>query len=376
MTSVHVTLDALAYGDRPVGVGRYVATLLRGLAAEEHDLRLSLVVRHGARAALAALAAAAGAEMLGPGTVASNGPARLLWEQLRLPALADRRGADLVHGLMGVVPATGRAAKVVTVHDATFLSHPELHTRTKVRYFHTMLPRAVRAARLVITDSAASRRELARHLPVDPRRVRVVPLCPDPSFVPPPEAEVAAARRRFDLDDRFVLFAGVLEPRKNLARLIAAMARLRADGHAAELVLAGKPGWHRHELDEVLRHAPWVRPLGYVSDDDLRALLAACAAFAYVPLIEGFGLPVAEAMAVGAPVVTSAVSSLPEVAGGAAELVSPTEVGSIAAGLARVLSDDRYADELRGRGRRRAGELNPARLARETVAVYREALAT
>jgi glycosyltransferase involved in cell wall biosynthesis len=181
-------------------------------------------------------------------------------------------------------------------------------------------------------------------------------------------------RRRYDLPERFVLFVGTLEPRKNLMRLVQAYAGLPASVRRhVSLVIAGGPGW----LSETLRRevaerglADRVRFIGYVRDEDMAPLYSLATVFAYPSLYEGFGLPVLEAMACGVPVLTSNVSSLPEVAGGAAVLVAPTDVDAIADGLTQLLDDTALAAKLVARGLEWSTNFSWDRCARETLAVY------
>lgn len=368
---VHVLLDALALGPRPAGVARYIDCLLQGLLAQP-AFDVTVLTRPDVREVVARR----GFKAVSPGALASRPPLRLLWEQLRLPAIARRHGVRLVHGLMGAIPLRCPIPAVVTIHDATFVTHPELHRRDKVAYFRFLLPRTAAAARIVIADSDATRGALIDRLGVAATKIRVVPLSVDPVFVPASAREIEDTRARFDLRDPFVLFTGVLEPRKNLARLIAAILELRRSGLPHRLVLAGKDGWNMAPLRATLHRAgDAVRRLGFVTDAELRALFGACDVFAYVPLAEGFGLPVVEAMACGAPVVTSNLSSLPEAAGGAAELVDPTAVDDIARGIRRVIGDSALRAALVLRGAQRARLATPARMAQATVAHWREALA-
>jgi glycosyltransferase involved in cell wall biosynthesis len=302
---------------------------------------------------------------------------QLLWPRPALYETWLRRGrpavervtgpVDVAHAT-GLVPCPSAAPLVVTVHDLAFLHEPDRFTRQGRRVMARSLERIRERARLVITSSAASRRDLVAAGIAD-ARVRVVPLGVDATPAGP--ADVERVRRRHGLPERFVLFVGTLEPRKNLRRLVAAVAAVAdlggADGGTRlPLIVAGPPGWG----DGAPAARADVRFLGFVPAADLPGLYAAASVFAYPSELEGFGLPVAEAMAQGTPVVTSAGRSTEEVAGGAAVLVDPLDVDSIAAGLREAL--DRRA-ELGPAGRRRAAELSWERAADRTLAVYREA---
>jgi glycosyltransferase involved in cell wall biosynthesis len=241
-----------------------------------------------------------------------------------------------------------------------------------------LLPGALRRAARVIAVSEATRAELLARYRLPAEKVHVVPEAAAPHFAPPPPAEIARVRARYRLAGPYVLFVGLLEPKKNLGALLAAVARCRASGGwgAARLALAGEAGWgdglpahvSRLGLDDAVSF------LGPVPDGELPALYAGAEAFVFPSLWEGFGLPVLEAMAAGAPVVASRRGALPEVAGDAAVLTEP-EPAPLAEALARVLGDAGLRERLRAAGLERARAFSWQRTAAETLAVYRAALA-
>ncbi len=233
------------------------------------------------------------------------------------------------------------------------------------------LPLAARRAAGFICPSEATRRALESLFPRTRGRTVVIPHGVEPRFL---TASAAGVARRHGIDGQFVLAVGTLEPRKNLIALIEAFV---SAAPPFQLVLAGARGWGGTELDDLIRrHADVVRPIGFVPDEELPALYAEASAFAFPSLEEGFGLPVLEAMAAGTAVLTSDRSSLPEVTGDAALLVDPTDVGAIAAGLDRLLSDEELRVELGRRGRERAATFTWARTARDTVDYLRSVTST
>jgi glycosyltransferase involved in cell wall biosynthesis len=279
---------------------------------------------------------------------------------LRWPAVERATGpVDVAHAT-GLVPCPSRAPLVVTMHDLAFVRDPSRFSRQGLRVMRRSLAVTRDLAAVVITSSAASGRDLEA-AGVEPGRIRVVPLGVDAAPASPDD--VARVRRRYALPERFALFVGTLEPRKNLRRLTAALPRL---DDPLPLVVAGPDGWGG-AVDGV---GGDVRFLGVVAPDDLGALYATATVFAYPSEDEGFGLPVVEAMAQGTPVVTSRGTSTEEVAGGAAVLVDPFDVDAIAAGLAEA---ERRAAELVPAGLVRAAELTWDRTAERTLAAYRDA---
>ena len=282
------------------------------------------------------------------------------WLRLRRPRVEQATGPVDVSHATGLVPCATDAPLVVTMHDVAFLDDTSKFSRQGLRVMRRSLDVARDRAAMVITSSEASRRELEVN-GVEPARIRVVPLGVD--HAPASSEAIAAVRQRHSLPERFVLFVGTLEPRKNLRRLAAANEPM-----VMPLVVAGPAGWG-DAADDL---AGDVRFLGFVPRSDLPALYAAATVFAYPSESEGFGLPVLEAMNQGAPVVTSTGTSTEEVAGGAAVLVDPFDVDSIAAGLGEA---ERRADELSAAGRARAATMTWDAAAERTLDVYREVLA-
>ncbi len=281
------------------------------------------------------------------------------WLRLGRPKLERATGrVDVAHATT-IIPCPSDAPLVVTVHDLAFRHEPEHFTRHGVRVFERSLRRIRERAALVLVSSAATAAD-CRTAGIDAARLRVVPLGVD--VVRAAAGDVARVVARLALPERFVLFVGTIEPRKNLANLAAAVAML---DEPLPLIVAGGSGW-----GDVVADPPGdVRFLGFVAPGDLAALYAAASVFCYPSLREGYGLPVLEAMAQGTPVVTSAGTSTEEVAGGAAELVDPRQPADIARGIAAALG---RRDELCRLGRARAESQTWARTAELTVAAYRE----
>lgn len=300
---------------------------------------------------------------------------RVVWEQGVQPWALHRRGVDLAHGPVFVGPLAARCPFVVTIHDLSFLRFPHLF-RPLNRLYLTVFARAsVRRARRVIAVSADAADETTRLLGVDRGKVDVVYHGVDPEFRPRPQSEVEAFRARRGLPPRFILSVGTLEPRKNLLRLVEAFALLREPG--LKLVLVGGRGWHEAALfarvQELHLNDDVIFP-GYVPGDELPLWYSAATAVAYPSLYEGFGMPVLEALAAGAAVLTSERSGLPEAAGEGALLVDPCDVQAIADGLRRLLQDHQLRAGLRERGLAHAVRFTWSKTAAATVAVYHRAL--
>ncbi len=274
----------------------------------------------------------------------------------------------LVHCPDHVCPQPLGWRTVLTVHDLAFRKLPESHAPGS-RAYYAALERSVRQATRIICVSDATRRDLLAETGVDERKVRVVYEAPDPAYTP--DGPAVAGERPY------VVFVGSVEPRKNVAGIVRALARLPApERPELRLIGAGGPSLEAvRRLAQELGLASDVRFLGPLPTAEIAAQYRGALALVYPSLLEGFGLPILEAMAAGAPVITSGCSSMAEVAGGADELVDPRDDDAIAAAIARLAGDRRYREALRCRGFARARQFSWERAARETLAVFHEALA-
>lgn len=309
--------------------------------------------------------------------------AKVWFEQVGLPAAAARRRASLVHVPYFAAPLLPRVSTVVTVHDLVPVLRPEYRRTPAQRLYTALVVRGLASASRIITDSAASARDLQSRLRVSAERIRVIPLGVDGRFRPletDQEREWAeAVLARYGLDRPYLLYLGGLDRRKNVDGLIRAFDRLKRErGVPHVLVIVGgfrlgddlfydpRGDVERLGLDDS------VRLLGQVGDVEVRALHARAEAFVFPSIYEGFGLPPLEAMACGAPVVCSRASSLPEVVGDAGILFDPTDEAALADALWRVLSEPDLRRYLRQRALARAAEFTWEKTARATAAVWDE----
>ena len=351
---MRIGVDARAAAEVPAGRGRYVRELLSALAALEDD---GTRYRLYAREAWGELPGDRFAWVL-------RGLPDPVWHAWAAGAASRSCGAFLSTNSYLTAWLT-RIPTAVVVYDLVPWVDPVNAQARAARIERATIGGAVRRADAFLCISEATRRDLVARFPAAADRSRVVPLAADPRF--------AAPGAPASLGVPYVLGVGTLEPRKNLVRLIEAWAALpRTVRGDHVLALVGPTGW---DVDATLAAAHArpddVRLLGFVSDEELAAMYAGATAFAYPSTYEGFGLPVLEAMAAGAPVVTSSVSSLPEVAGEAAVLVDPYDVRAIRDALAAVLADPAQREALRARGRERAAAFSWERTARETRRVLR-----
>lgn len=370
-TGMKIALDArLVHYRRYSGIGQYIVQLAELLPGLDRDNAYTIIHSRKDRT----LPHHPAARLKAAWT-----PSHHRLEQLSWPLELSRLSIDLLHSPDFIPPFTGRFRRVVTVHDLNFLYYPQFLTAESRRYYNDQIERAVRIADHILADSHATRLDLIKLLEVPEDKITVVWLAPNAEVYRPlkPE-EIAAARVRLQLPDRFILFAGTLEPRKNVAGLLRAYRLLLdRDPRSPDLLLAGSRGWLFDEtraLIDRLRLIERVRWIDSPPDNDLAVLYNAATAFVLPSHYEGFGLTVLEAMACGAPCVISDRGSLPEIAGGAAVEIDPDDVVELAEALAGVLNDVQLQQQLRHKGFERVQEFSWERCARETLAIYHRVL--
>ncbi|MBM3310864.1 MAG: glycosyltransferase family 4 protein [Candidatus Aminicenantes bacterium] len=295
---------------------------------------------------------------------------------VHLSRATERDEVDVLH-VQYIAPPFHRGALVATVHDLGFLRVPKTFSRFFVWRSKILVRRTACRAAKVITGSESSRADIVGAYGLDAGRVKIVPCGVGPEFFEPSDARrVADVAAKYGLRRPYVLSVSRLNPRKNLDALARAFARFKAAcGRPHTLVIAGKQDFETEKTVAAIRAsgtADVVLP-GFIADEDLPALYAGAEVFIYPSLFEGVGLPVLEAMAAGAPVITSTTSSLPEIAGEAALKVDPRSEEALAAALARLADDPGLRDELRAKGRARARDFSWEAAARRTLEIYREA---
>ena len=399
---MHIGIDYTAAAWQGAGIGRYTRDLVRAVV-ERAVVERAVVERAASERAVAERAeyrftlfyAAGGLDEASPlladlqqltATYAQVRavpirltPRRLtqLWHRAHLPLPIEvfTGPLDVLHAPDYVLPPSICRRAIVTIHDLSYIVHPEYALPSVARYLNVNVPRSLARSRLVFADSNATREDIIAHLGVAAERVLTVYPGVGAQFRPLAPEATAEAAARLGLPPRFLLFVSTIEPRKNLVRVLEALATLRTRGRdLPPLLVAGRRGWMYEPVFAAIERlglGDAVRFLDFVSDADLPMLYNRAEALVYPSIYEGFGFPPLEALACGAVVVTSNTSSLPEVVGDAALTVDPTDVVAIADALDAATSDDDLRRTLRGRGPQQAARFRWALAAEQVLTSYR-----
>jgi glycosyltransferase involved in cell wall biosynthesis len=362
-----IVLDARTATDHFPGIGRYVVNLSRALMRIAPDL--SLTLRHNSTAKATRLTLP---DL--PGLACTTSPFSIQ-QQWIVPAMLRQARAKLYHSPYYLMPYLPNVPSVVTCYDLIPLLYPEYFTATQRLIYWLAHRLALRASRVILTISQATKADLVRVFHLDPQRVQVTPLAADATFAPRSPAQINAVRVNYALPERYVLYLGSNKPHKNLMRLVQAwqMANVKHQMSNIQLVIAGQ--WDERypearRLAEELGLKDQVIFAGAVEENDLPALYSGATLFVFPSLYEGFGLPVLEAMACGTPVVCSRASSLPEVAGDAAMLVDTVQMDTLATAINQMLRDEELRRAMRQKGLAQAARFSWEHTARETLSIY------
>lgn len=364
---MRIGYDASSVRQHRSGVGHYAASLLDALLSRYPDQQF-LLLSHLAQTDFA------GTNIVH--TQRRAFPIKEIWMQLWLPRILARFHPDICHFTNGVAPLSIRMPYVVTVHDLSLIKHPEWHPWSRRVWMRNILRPSIMRASGVLCDSRRTMEDLLAWVSVDACRLRVVPLAARvPFFLTRSSRDREAIRKKYQLPRPFLLYVGNIEPRKNLLVLLEAFGNLSP--HGIDLVLAGRRAW---QSGPVLRKARQsvaqgsVLMLGYVPEEDLPALYQSALAFVYPSFMEGFGLPVLEAMASGLPVIVSDIEPLKSLVGDAGWLVRPGITREWEAALAEAIGDGGRRTILASRGIERAAVFSWEQTAEETMKCYQLAL--
>jgi glycosyltransferase involved in cell wall biosynthesis len=372
---LRIGIDATALPEQPVGAGNYIIQLVTAFAKIDLDFKFLVFAQKGKRDLFNFPAN----ENLRWEIVSDMSPMnRLIWEQTTFPRLVHRSDVDLLHSLHYTQPVRLGCPSVVTIHDMTFFLFPDLHTRAKRLFFPFAIRSSVRRADALVAISESTRQDSIRLLAISPQKIFTTQLGITEEFREVKDKDLLImVREKYDLPNLFILFVGLVEPRKNIPFLIRAYKALVVEGFQHNLVIAGRFGWMYQEVFnqiEELGLKDRVQFTGYLPQDDLPMVYNLASLFVYPTKYEGFGFPALEAMACGTPVITTAISSLPEIVGDAGILVPPGDEHALTGAMAEVLRDSTLSNQLRTRGLQRSEYFTWERTARETMKVYKQVL--
>ena len=359
-------------GYRRAGIHTYIAQQLNTLGADESDFEF--VVFTNAREQLAADLNFRFQSSRWP---TNNRLIRIAWEQSVLPLVSRRLKIDLLHGMAFVTPRLAPCATVVTVYDLSFIYFPDRYPSLQRIYLTSQTRRSCRQARHVVTISNSGKEDVHRLFGVPLDQISVILPGVDPRYYPRSEEEIAEFRARKNLPSRYILHVGTLQPRKSIPTLIKAFAQL--DRSDLDLVLVGGKGWAYEEIFAMVRELDILERVhftGYVPDGELPLWYNAAALLVFPSVYEGFGLPVAEAMACGTPVIAADTSAIPEAAGAAARLFEAQDAAGLSDHIEAVLDDPNLTATMRENGLQQARQFTWERAGRAMTNVYRKVLET
>lgn len=378
--AINAQLVSFAQSYRNAGISRYIYNLLEGLARQPGDDHYTVFVSRN-EAAAAAESPLGGTPQLRLVPVSwptSRPPQRIAWEQLALPEALQSRKIDVFHAPANVLPSRIPCASVLTVHDLAFYRYPQFFRPTRRLYQRWFVRSSVGRATRIVAVSESTKHDLEESLSAPTERIDVIYPGIAPDFQPIRDKErLAAFRAAHSLPERYLLFLGTLEPRKNLIGLVEAYALLRQQHEDTPiLVLAGAKGWYYEELFErvkALNVQDSITFAGYVAREEQPLWYSGAEAFVYPSLYEGFGIPVVEALACGVPTVTSNVSSLPEAAGTLALTVDPTDRSAMAQAMRHILTDQTLRERTLVEGPMWAGRFTIDNMAQKYSETYHKA---
>jgi glycosyltransferase involved in cell wall biosynthesis len=377
--ALRIGVDYTSAINQRAGIGRYTRDLIKAVAEIDKENDYLLFYARGRKAR------ENGVEVSFPDNpnfhikpvALSERTLTIAWHRFQVPLSVERLigQVDVFHSPDYTLPPLGRSNGILTVHDLSFLLYAECHEKSLREFLERVVPRSVARSSMVLADSINTMNDLVCLLDVEPQRVDVVyPGVGDRFKRITDEEDLNRVKNKYNLHFPFILYVGTIEPRKNLGRLIQAYARLKTRRELDhKLVIGGGKGWL---FDDVFQRAADLRMVedlifpGYIPDEDLPALYSLADAFLFPSLYEGFGLPPLEAMACGTPVITSNVSSLPEIVEGAGIMINPLDIDELAQAIENLLDDSALQRELSQKGIERAKTFNWRATAEKLLGLY------
>ncbi len=372
---MHIGIDGLPLTEVLTGVGHYTNELARHLASGQAADEIEVVSPRSFVASLNT-ESPAGDKLRFVRSRVSLWNRR--WWSIGLPRYIKRQAFDVFHGTNFEVPLQKVCPTVLTIHDLSMLLHSGTQEKKLVQRAQSRLPMMAHFANMIVTPTESVRREVHEHLGISLEKIVAIPEAARDCFGPIAVETSQQVKNRLGINQDFLLYVGTVEPRKNLSTLLTAFeSLLQSHPQPLQLVLAGRKGWLVDDLLDSLKRSPAASQIviaGYLSDGDLASLYSSCRAFVYPSVYEGFGLPPLEAMACKAPVISSRIPAIQEVLGEAALFFDPLDASELARRFLELLESEDLRERLSAAGSKRVAEFSWRRTARESRAVYDEAI--
>jgi glycosyltransferase involved in cell wall biosynthesis len=371
-----ILLDATPIPKQPVGAGIYIKNLVKGVLTSNSDFHFR-VLAHEDDFGVFELDESFRDQFIFCKDFGRG--ARILSEQIRYPSVIRKEKIDLFHGLHYSFPLSIHCPKMVTVHDLTYFTNPERHLFLKRYYFQFFIKQACKKADSILTVSINTENDLIKMLGCDPQKITVTQLGVDDRFYNClPDSELQVIKQKYGLPDAYTLFIGLVEPRKNVPLLIRAYLNLlEQEAITQDLVIGGRWGWESKQiLDELEQHPQRskIHFIGYFDEADKPAIYQLADIFVYPTAYEGFGLPVLEAMASATPVITTHVSSIPEIIGDQGLLIQPDDQEALENAMKTMLNSSSLRDEFLANARLRSREFSWKSMVDRTLQAYEDTL--
>lgn len=375
---MNIAIDLTPIPSQKTGVGTYAVNLIRALGEFDNKNQYWIFVKSFHSQDFDPKRE--NFHIVACSNILQNGSLRVLWEQFILPIHLFRKKIKVLHSIHYTIPLFAPCRRVVTFHDMTFFLFPEKHIFIKRIFFRLIIPFSARKADRLIAISKNTKKDIVKILGIATDKIDVVYLTVDNIFRPIENSSaVFQIKKKYRIQNNFILYVGTLEPRKNIVSLIKAYHKLVSQNRIKhQLVLAGKKGWGYQEIFKIVQDFNLSEKIiftGYIPEEELVFLYNAADLFVYPSLYEGFGIPPLEALACGTPTIASNISSLPEVVDDAAILVNPYNVEGLSQAIYKLLIDEKLRHILKGKGLKKAKEFSEERLAKETIRAYKKATA-
>lgn len=370
---MRIAINTLSLNRTKAGMGNYIFNLINSLASIDKKNEYYVFVSDKNKQFFDIRQK--NFRIINAGKAVTKNFRRLMWEQLSLPKYIKKHKIDVLHSPGFVIPFLSKAKNILTIADMTFISHPKVHTLVKRFYFGLFMPPSIRKTDKILSISKSTKKDISDMLNINAGKIEVTHLSYGKEFkILDKKNAKGFLSDNYSIDYPFILFVGMIEPRKNLKRVLKAFSQLKKQETIPQkLVIVGKKGWMYKGIFKTVKRLGLEKEIiftGYVPDNDLVKFYNSADVLVYPCLYEGFGIPILEAMACECPVITSNVSSMPEVAGDAALFVNPIKTDEIASAMKKVITNKKLQKKLREKGKLQCSKFSWKKTAEKTLLIY------